>query len=721
VADDVQTGGMIALIPDSPGQFTVPGGDPTGVIHCTLVFLGDDVTDLDDATREELIERVARMATNLGPIEAQIMGPAIWNRDGGPDGKHKPSTNTTLTPTFAMQDANQYARDIGVSVLGTGRYPKQFEPWAPHICAGYELPETTLPKAKGTARFSTVRLALAGKDHDFPLTGWGDDQAGDMTPPSRYAGNGVMEMTSTETATPVVTEKDGELQLFFPCLAVEGKATADGRFIHPGALTTRALPISILAQTVNPGSDGGHAKAEIMGKLDEAWKIPGPEFISKQTGEPLPEGTFVWQGRGTADPESVGGKLAAKGYLTGNSVDLSELDWVEDVTYGEDGEETTQTAVSKGVIAATTLCAIPAFPDAYVEIDGSRPGMPAEELAAADTLEKLRALLESKGVATITAAAFSASELGDDCLSCAVEEFGKIPPQFLKNAKAKKADDEDDPKTKTKAKGKPDFLKKKLAELPPVAWFEDPKLDGPTPLQIDPDTGQIFGHIATWGTCHIGISRQCTPPPRSGTDYAYFMTGARFALDDEGARRTVAVGHLTMDTGHAELSANAADTVAHYDNTGTNAADVAAGEDTFGIWIAGAIDPELSERDRARLLAAAPSGDWRNYGGHLEMVAVLSVNTPGYPVTRARVASGVPMAMTAAGATRPAIAFGPGGIDYDELATRVAAKLGDLLGQWGRSPEAAPDKLGTEKSSLALELERGIALEELMRPFPVRS
>jgi len=50
------------------------------------------------------------------------------------------------------------------------------------------------------------------------------------------------------------------------------------------------------------------------------------------------------------------------------------------------------------------------------------------------------------------------------------------------------------------------------------------------------------------------------------------------------------------------------------------------------------------------LRASAPSGDWRPIRGALELVAVCQVNVPGFPVARARVASGAVMALVAAGA-----------------------------------------------------------------------
>jgi hypothetical protein len=112
-----------------------------------------------------------------------------------------------------------------------------------------------------------------------------------------------------------------------------------------------------------------------------------------------------------------------------------------------------------------------------------------------------------------------------------------------------------------------------------------------------------------------------------------------------------------MGTGHADLSLSVNETLAHYDNTGTAAAYVAAGRDEFGIWVAGAVSPKLSAEDIVELRGAKLSGDWRWIAGGHEMVACLAVNTGGFPVPHtALAASGGHMtALVAAGIVdRPA-------------------------------------------------------------------
>ena len=172
--------------------------------------------------------------------------------------------------------------------------------------------------------------------------------------------------------------------------------------------------------------------------------------------------------------------------------------------------------------------------------------------------------------------------------------------------------------------------------LPPAEWFTDPMLPGPTPITVT-DEGQVFGHIATWTTCHIGFGDMCVTPPASASNYAHFHTGELVCAD--GSR--VAVGQITMDTGHAPISDSASRAAAHYDHTGAAVVDVRAGEDDHGIWIAGALRPDvMPERIRA-LMASDVSGDWRRIGASLELVAVLAVNVPGFGKLRVSLRDGL--------------------------------------------------------------------------------
>lgn len=211
--------------------------------------------------------------------------------------------------------------------------------------------------------------------------------------------------------------------------------------------------------------------------------------------------------------------------------------------------------------------------------------------------------------------------------------------------------------------------------MPQRAWFDDPKLDGPTPLTVTAD-GQVFGHLATWDTCHVGMQGGCTTAPHSQHDYAYFRTGE---VDTDGG--PVPVGHLTAETGHATADASPDETVSHYDNTGTVVADVASGEDTHGIWVAGMLRPGISDEQRYALKAGALSGDWRRIGGNLELVAALVVNVPGFPIPRTEMAAsmGKDYALVAAAIVTRS------GMNPNDIADQVVARLRQMASREQRA------------------------------------
>jgi hypothetical protein len=178
--------------------------------------------------------------------------------------------------------------------------------------------------------------------------------------------------------------------------------------------------------------------------------------------------------------------------------------------------------------------------------------------------------------------------------------------------------------------------------LPPHEWFEDPQFSEVTPLTMTEEDGMwhISGHLADWTTCHMNYSQpgQCFTPPRSSCNYARFRAGE--VLTDDGP---VATGPITISTGHAATSLRMRPALAHYDNTGFAAADVACGDDDYGIWVNGWVRPWISEEKRYELRAAPLSGDWRRdpNTGALEMIAALGVNSAGYPVDRTGPQTGI--------------------------------------------------------------------------------
>jgi 2'-5' RNA ligase len=182
---------------------------------------------------------------------------------------------------------------------------------------------------------------------------------------------------------------------------------------------------------------------------------------------------------------------------------------------------------------------------------------------------------------------------------------------------------------------------------PPAEWFSNPELPFYCGIVVT-DQGRLYGHAAPWGACHIGFDGECVTVPREN-EHSHYMTGE--TVCDDGSR--VAVGQVTVGTGHAPLHFGAQPAAEHYDNTGSAVADVAVGNDKHGIWIAGAIRPNADPLSVYELRASGRvSGDWRRIGGQLRMVGMLGVNVAGFleeAKMRTLVSAGRPQALVAAG------------------------------------------------------------------------
>ena len=190
-------------------------------------------------------------------------------------------------------------------------------------------------------------------------------------------------------------------------------------------------------------------------------------------------------------------------------------------------------------------------------------------------------------------------------------------------------------------------------QLPPADWFQRPDVDQLTPLVVT-DTGRVFGHIAGWDTCHVGLPG-CVTPPSSPTGYTYFHVAEQRTQD--GA--TLPVGTLVAGPRHADAQLAFRAAQEHYDDPSAAVARVVAGEDEHGIWVAGWLLPGASPEALEVFRSSPVSGDWRRVGGSLELIGVCSVNTPGFPVRRVHFAAGAQRALIGSfGITPQAGSFG---------------------------------------------------------------
>lgn len=384
-----------------------------------------------------------------------------------------------------------------------------------------------------------------------------------------------------------------------PLVIPEGVETGDGRIFKRGAITVRELPLPLLWQIK---TSDGHDGSVVVGRIDSM--------------ERTDDG--IGNARGVFDTGPYGReveRMVRNGFIRGVSADLDRFEASEEdpnetadaKTDIEDLKEDlkeeikksekiggTKIKVDKARVMAVTIVPKPAFEECKIYIEEDANSSQQQE-------EEMKPMADGIYVDQV-----------DDLEAAALVACGMVASS--------------------------------IPVVPPATWFADPKLSKPTPLTVD-DNGRVFGHIAAWHVDHIGMSYG-TKPPRSRSKYAYFHTGVLRA--DDG--NDYPVGQLTLAGGHASLEASAVEAARHYDDTGSAIADVHAGEDAHGIWVAGALRPNAAPEQIRALRASAPSGDWRPIKGSLELVAVCQVNVPGFPIARARVASGQVYALVAAGA-----------------------------------------------------------------------
>lgn len=479
-----------------------------------------------------------------------------------------------------------------------------------------------------------------------------------------------------------------DLVPWYGVLCPEGVVSGDGRKFNLGAVDNRDLPLPLLHQD---STAEGHDGATIVARIDELWRDETDNLI-KASGVFLP-----------SDITDRVIMLVAEGALRGVSIDADDIEmYLEDAEGNAlDGTEEysadTVQAYSRVRVCAATTVAIPAFAEAFIAIgtwadhdaEQAEPEVDSElvaSIAAAGDVEEFISIAPGKtedGPGWLThpvdtnrlrnywvrgpGAAKIGWGLPGDFNRCRVNLAKYIKPQYLSGYCANRHYDA----LKTwpgrhaadtlvaSAEQAPAFtLVASVTTLEPQEeevwqavpeWYEDPGLTEPTPLTVT-DDGRIFGHLAVWGTCHIGIDGVCIEPPSSPTNYANYRLGTVQAADGT----VIPVGRITMGTGHAGTNLSAARALAHYDNTGTCVGYVAAGEDQVGIWIAGQVAPNVTANQVTILRAASLSGDWRDTGGGIDLRAALAVNVPGFPIQHPTLAAsgGRQTALVAAGVVR---------------------------------------------------------------------
>lgn len=151
-----------------------------------------------------------------------------------------------------------------------------------------------------------------------------------------------------------------------------------------------------------------------------------------------------------------GSMLAEQGWAAMESIEAGVIGPsvdLDDIEYVMDADE--RIVITRGRIAGATLVAIPAFADVSITLDP----LPAEPLHVPEWVEE--------------------SAYADYAAGLAAFAITAAPTAF--------------------------------ELLPPAEWFAPPEFGELTPLTVTTD-GRVFGHIAPWGECHVGLPGVCDRP-----------------------------------------------------------------------------------------------------------------------------------------------------------------------------------------------------------------
>lgn len=175
-----------------------------------------------------------------------------------------------------------------------------------------------------------------------------------------------------------------------------------------------------------------------------------------------------------------------------------------------------------------------------------------------------------------------------------------------------------------------------IPELPPADWFAEPTEVPEIGAITVTEDGRFFGYLAPKHVAHRGFQKRRVTVPVGNVDYGIWMNRATLVDDGHGGYAKIATGPITMDCGHAPMSAAVKGPARqqHYDNACSVVATARVGENSKGVWIAGALIPGITSEQVARMMACQLSGDWgphREKPGKRELAGALLVPRPGFP------------------------------------------------------------------------------------------
>lgn len=175
-----------------------------------------------------------------------------------------------------------------------------------------------------------------------------------------------------------------------------------------------------------------------------------------------------------------------------------------------------------------------------------------------------------------------------------------------------------------------------VPDIPPADWFNEPTEAPEIGAITVTDDGRFFGYLAPKHVAHRGYRDKRITVPMGNVDYGIWMNRATIVDDGNGNFQKLATGPITMDCGHAPSSprVKGAARQDHYDNSCSVVATARVGENRHGVWISGALLPDISAEQVRRMMALQLSGDWgphREKPGKRELAGALLVPVPGFP------------------------------------------------------------------------------------------
>lgn len=335
------TTSVVVALPKQGDPVTLASSEDQA--HVTLLFLGEsaefDPTDIM-ASLSAYTETFAPE-----PFEEEVSGTAVLGEDKASvlllDAKNLAHIRGAL-----LQDGNIRARHDQV---------EQFPTWIPHLTMGYPDNIQKHDYNERTIEFDRLALWHGGERTEYPLAPKAEVEESEK-PPADFSIREDLEEIPVEEAPvedPVEEEEDeeevpGDDDIYLPVpwhavLAPEGLMSGDGRQFANGSLGNRELPLPLKWMPADAEAHGGSV---VVGRIDRIWR---EDNLIKA------EGIFDQSENAYEAIRQVATEM-----IRGVSVD------VDDATV-ERGEDDTL-LFTKARICASTMCAIPAYAEAFIAL-----------------------------------------------------------------------------------------------------------------------------------------------------------------------------------------------------------------------------------------------------------------------------------------------------------------------------------------------------------------